>query len=174
MTDVRVNTSVSTAERLRRGSARAQSPGRRTLRRFLSHWLAVFGTAILLITAVAALFAPLVAPYSPSKIDLTHIAKPPSAEHWLGTDAVGRDVLSRLIYGARVSLSVGLVAVTLYMTIGFVLGAVSGFFGGWVDTAIMRFTDIMLCFPTFVLILILVGLLGPNIGNMMLVIGLFG
>src|SRR5215217_3890664 len=174
MTDVRVNTSVSTAERLRRGSARAQSPGRRTLRRFLSHWLAVFGTALLLLMGFCALFAPIVAPANPSKIDLTNISKPPSAEHWLGTDAVGRDVLSRLIYGARVSLSVGLVAVTLYMTIGFVLGAVSGFFGGWVDTAIMRFTDIMLCFPTFVLILILVGLLGPNIGNVMLVIGLFG
>src|SRR3954449_10688472 len=108
MTDARLNASVATAERLRRGSAKAQSPGRRTLRRFLSHWLAVFGAAILLIMAVAALFAPLVAPYSPSKIDLTHIAKPPSAEHLLGTDAVGRDVLSRLIYGARVSLSVGL------------------------------------------------------------------
>src|SRR3954454_10594949 len=174
MTDVSVNANVSTVERLQRGNAKAQSPGRRTLRRFLSHRLAVFGTVILLVMGVAAIFAPIVAPSNPSKIDLTHISKPPTVGHWLGTDAVGRDVLSRLIYGARVSLSVGLVAVTIYLTIGFVLGAVSGYFGGWVDTLIMRFTDVMLCFPTFILILILVGMLGPNIGNVMLVIGLFG
>src|SRR5262249_55663011 len=162
MTDVRLKASVATTARLQRGRAKSQSPGRRTLRRFLSHRLAVFGAVLLLVMAVCAIFAPIVAPYNPSKIDLTSIAKPPTASHWLGTDAVGRDVLSRLIYGARVSLSVGFVAVTLYLSIGFVLGAVSGYFGGWIDTAVMRFTDIMLCFPTFVLILILVGLLGPN------------
>lgn len=174
MTDLRLGAETVHADRLRRGDTKSQSPGRRTLRRFLSHRLAVLGAAILVVMAVCALLAPFVAPTSPSKIDLTQIARQPSADHWLGTDAVGRDVLSRLIYGARVSLSVGLVAVAIYLTIGFVLGSVSGYFGGWVDTLIMRFTDVMLCFPTFVLILILVGLLGPNIGNVMLVIGLFG
>jgi peptide/nickel transport system permease protein len=176
MTDVQRggDTSLTTTLPARRDRAKTQSPGRRTLRRFLSHRLAVFGAALLLLMGLCAIFAPIVAPANPSKIDLTNISKPPSGGHWLGTDAVGRDVLSRLIYGARVSLSVGLVAVALYLTIGFVLGAVSGYFGRWVDTLIMRFTDIMLCFPTFVLILILVGLLGPNIGNVMLVIGLFG
>jgi peptide/nickel transport system permease protein len=154
--------------------AASLSPGRRTLRRFLTHRLAALGASIIAVLALAALLAPWVAPYSPTAIDLTNIAQPPSLKHPFGTDAVGRDVLSRIIYGARVSLSVGLVAVAIYLTIGFVLGATAGFVGGWVDTAIMRFTDVMMCFPTFVLILILVGMLGPNIGNIMLVLGLFG
>ena len=91
----------------------------RTFRRFLSHRLAVLGLALLLIMALCAIFAPLVAPARPSAIDLTRIARPPGGQNLLGTDAVGRDVLSRLIYGARVSLSVGVVAVTIYMTIVF-------------------------------------------------------
>jgi peptide/nickel transport system permease protein len=157
-----------------RRRAAGLSPGRRTLRRFLTHRLAVLGASIIAVMALAALLAPWVAPYNPTAIDLTNIAQPPSLAHPFGTDAVGRDVLSRIIYGARVSLSVGLVAVALYLTIGFLLGAMAGFVGGWVDTAIMRFTDVMMCFPTFVLILILVGMLGPNIGNIMLVLGLFG
>lgn len=157
-----------------RARAGGQSPGRRTLRRFLTHRLAVLGATILAVLALGAILAPIIAPAPPNKIDLLNISKPPSAQHLLGTDAVGRDVLSRLLYGSRISLSVGVVAVTLYLVIGFLLGSVAGYFGGWTDTAIMRFTDIILCFPTFVLILILVGILGPNIGNVMLVIGLFG
>jgi peptide/nickel transport system permease protein len=94
--------------------------------------------------------------------------------HLLGTDAVGRDALSRIIYGARISLSVGVFAVGIYIAIGFVLGALAGYTGGWVDNLLMRFTDIMLCFPTFVLILILVGILGPSIWNVIFAIGLFG
>ncbi len=172
MTDARLatNATLDGATRLKP----TQSPWMRTFRRFLSHRLAVLGLALLLIMALCAIFAPLVAPARPSAIDLTRIARPPGGQNLLGTDAVGRDVLSRLIYGARVSLSVGVVAVTIYMTIGFLLGAVAGYVGGWVDTILMRFTDVVLCFPTFVLILILVGMLGPNIGNVMLVIGLFG
>ena len=172
MTDARLatNATLDGAARLKP----TQSPWMRTFRRFLSHRLAVFGLALLLVMALCAIFAPLVAPAKPGAIDLTRIARPPGGQSLLGTDAVGRDVLSRLIYGARVSLSVGVVAVTIYMTIGFLLGAVAGYVGGWVDTILMRFTDVVLCFPTFVLILILVGMLGPNIGNVMLVIGLFG
>jgi peptide/nickel transport system permease protein len=158
---------------LRPGST-AASPSRRTLRRFLRHRLAVVGAVILLIMAIAAIFAPLLAPYDPNAINLLRVSHPPDSTNLLGTDAVGRDTLSRLIYGARVSLSVGLVAVSIYLAIGFVLGALAGYVGGWVDTAIMRFTDIMMCFPTFVLILILVGFVGPSIFNVMLVLGLFG
>ena len=154
--------------------AAGQSPGRRTLRRFLTHRLAVLGATILLLMAGGALLAPIIAPYPPNKIDLLHISQPPSRAHLLGTDAVGRDVLSRLLHGARISLSVGVVAVAIYLLIGFVLGSVAGYLGGLADMLIMRFTDIVLCFPTFVLNLILVGILGPNIGNVMLVIGLFG
>ena len=153
---------------------RAPSPSRRTLRRFLRHRLAVLGAVILVVMASAAIFAPLLAPYDPNAINLMRVSHPPDATNLLGTDAVGRDTLSRLIYGARVSLSVGLVAVSIYLAIGFVLGALAGYAGGWVDTIIMRFTDIMMCFPTFVLILILVGFVGPSIVNVMLVLGLFG
>jgi peptide/nickel transport system permease protein len=172
MTDVRRNP-AATREDLSRATP-TRSPWRRTFDRFRSHRLAMFGLLILLLMGLSALFAPIVAPANPGTINLTRIGTPPSGQNWLGTDAVGRDVLSRLIYGARVSLSVGVVAVAIYMTIGFLLGAVAGYVGGWTDMLIMRFTDIMLCFPTFVLILILVGMLGPNIGNVMLVIGLFG
>lgn len=155
-------------------NVRVVSPGRRTLRRFMSHRLAVIGAVILAVMTVAAVFAPIVAPYDPNQIDLMNIAQPPTWNHLLGTDQVGRDILSRAIYGARISLSVGVVAVSIYLTIGFVLGALAGYSGGFVDSLIMRFTDVMLCFPTFVLILILVGMVGPNIGNIMLVLGLFG
>jgi len=152
----------------------SQSPGRRTLRRFLSHRLAMIGAVTLAMLGVCAIAAPLLAPADPNAIDLASIAQSPSLDHLLGTDAVGRDILSRALYGARISLSVGIVAVSIYLTIGFVLGAIAGYSGGIVDTLIMRFTDVMMCFPTFVLILILVGMVGPNITNIMLVLGLFG
>lgn len=154
--------------------AAGQSPSRRTLKRFLRHRLAVIGGVILSVMAIAAILAPLVAPHDPNAIDLTRISQPPSRDHWMGTDRVGRDALSRVIYGARISLSVGIVAVGIYLAIGFLIGATAGYLGGWVDSVLMRFTEIVMCFPTFVLILILVGMLGPNIGNVMLVLGLFG
>ena len=153
---------------------RAVSPGRRTLRRFLSHRLALIGAVILSILVIAAIFAPLLAPYDPNAINLVSMSQAPSWQHLLGTDTVGRDTLSRALYGARISLSVGVLAVAMYLTIGFVLGALSGYLGGFIDSLIMRFTEIMMCFPTFVLILILVGMVGPNVGNIILVIGLFG
>ena len=150
------------------------SPGRRTLRRFVRHRLAVIGATILVIMTMIAIFAPVLAPYPPNEVNLVSISQPPSSQHWFGTDQVGRDTLSRAMYGARISLTVGVVAVAIYLTIGFLLGALAGYSGGYVDAAIMRFTDIMMCFPTFVLILILVGMVGPNITNIMLVLGLFG
>jgi peptide/nickel transport system permease protein len=174
MTDLPVQVAKPALDRGRLERATASSPSQRTLRRFLSHRPAVIGATILAAMAVCAILAPLLAPADPNAINLTRIAHPPDGRNWLGTDAVGRDELSRLLYGARISLSVGLVAVGIYLVIGFVLGAVAGYLGGWVDNVIMRFTDVMLCFPTFVLILILVGILGPNIGNVMVVIGLFG
>jgi peptide/nickel transport system permease protein len=153
---------------------RAVSPGRRTLKRFLSHRLALIGAVILIILVLAAILAPLLAPYDPNEINLRTMSQAPSWDHWLGTDTVGRDTLSRALYGARISLSVGVLAVAMYLSIGFILGALSGYLGGFVDTLIMRFTEVMMCFPTFVLILILVGMVGPNVGNIILVIGLFG
>lgn len=163
---------IDDADTLDRGAD--QSPAKRTLNRFRSHRLAVFGTFVIGIMALCGVLAPIVAPYDPNKIDLLHIAQSPSLAHVLGTDAVGRDALSRIIYGARISLSVGVFAVGIYLAIGFVLGALAGYAGGWVDNVLMRFTDIMMCFPTFVLILILVGILGPSIWNVIFAIGLFG
>jgi peptide/nickel transport system permease protein len=150
------------------------SPGRRRLRRFMSHRLAMFGAIWLIAMALIAIFAPFLAPKDPNAIDLINIAQSPGWDNLLGTDQVGRDNLSRVIYGARISLSVGVVAVTIYLSIGFILGSMAGYAGGLTDSVIMRFTDIMMCFPTFVLILILVGILGPNIFNIMVIIGLFG
>ena len=153
---------------------RVDSPLSRSVRRFFAHRLAMLGVVFVLFFVLVALFAPVLAPYGPSKVNLDVVGKPPSGQHLLGTDAVGRDVLSRLIYGARVSMSVGIIAVSIYITIGFTLGAIAGYIGGRLDMLIMRFTDIMMCFPSFVLIIIMVGIVGPNIRNVMIIIGIFG
>jgi peptide/nickel transport system permease protein len=174
MTDVPLDARDQPLAPPQRRPATAQAPWRRTLRRFRSHRLAVLGALVLLLMAVGAVGAPVIARTDPNAVNLLAIAQPPSGQHWLGTDQVGRDVFTRLLYGARISLAVGLGAVALYLGIGFGLGAVAGYVGGWVDTVLMRFTDIMLCFPTFVLILILVGFTGPQLRNVILVIGLFG
>jgi len=145
---------------------------RRFVRAFLRHRLAVAGLVVITILGLAAIFAPLVATHDPYTVDLLAARQGPSRDHWLGTDEVGRDVFSRLVYGARVSLSVGLVAVTIYTTIGVVLGAISGYFGGFVDGAIQRLTDTVMCFPTLIIIIAAVSITGPSIWNVMLIIGL--
>ncbi len=119
-----------------------------------------------------AFFGPYITPYDPYKIDVNSVLLPPSVKHPFGTDDLGRDVLSRMILGARVSVEVGLVAVGISTAIGTVLGAISGYYGGWVDYVMMRFVDIMLCFPTFFLILAVIAFLEPSILNIMVVIGL--
>ena len=136
--------------------------------------LAVSGLAMVTVLALVALAAPLIAPYDPSAIDTFHILEAPSLAHPCGTDTLGRDCLSRLIYGARISLFVGFVAVGIATAVGTVLGAVAGFYGGWIDTAIMRLVDVMLCFPTIFLIMAVIAFLEPSIWNIMVVIGLTG
>ncbi|MCL2389594.1 MAG: ABC transporter permease [Elusimicrobia bacterium] len=126
---------------------------------------------IILMIIIAAIY-PLIAPYDPAAQNLTARLQPPSAEHWFGTDDLGRDVFSRMLAGLRVSLFVGLVAMGLTVVIGTILGILSGYFGGKIDWIIMRFTDIMLCFPTFFLILLVIAFLEPGIYNVMIVIGL--
>jgi peptide/nickel transport system permease protein len=123
---------------------------------------------------VVALASPWLAPYDPNFIDLQEVLMPPSPAHLLGTDTLGRDVLSRIIFGARVSLLVGFVAVGIATLIGLLVGALAGYYGGWVDQALMRLVDLMLCFPTLFLILAVIAVLGPNIWNIMVVIGLTG
>jgi peptide/nickel transport system permease protein len=139
---------------------------------FCRHRLAVAGLAIILLLALAALFAPIVATHDPNRVDLRAAKNGPSLDHLLGTDEVGRDVFSRLIYGTRVSLSVGLVAVSIYTAIGVVLGALSGYFGGFVDGLIQRLTDTVMCFPTMIILIAAVSITGPSIWNVMLIIGL--
>ncbi len=133
--------------------------------------MAVAGAAVLLFMMLAAVFAPVVAPYDPGELGTTALTAP-SPEHLFGTDDFGRDIFSRAVYGARVSLSVGLVAVSISVIVGFFFGMISGYFGGWIENSIMRFVDVMLSFPSIFLILAVQAMLTPNIYNVMVVIGL--
>ena len=143
------------------------------LRRFLGrHLMLCLGLGIVLVMSLAALCAPLLAPYDPNALHLDHILEPPSSMFWLGTDRLGRDVFSRLLYGGQISLWVGFVAVGISVSIGTGLGLISGYFGGLVDEGIMRGVDIMLCFPSFFLILSVIAFLEPSLTNIMIVIGL--
>jgi len=139
---------------------------------FRKNRLAVFGLAVVLLLFLVAFLAPILSSYSPTAYDLDAILLPPSASHPFGTDEEGRDVLSRMIYGTRISLSVGFIAVGLYVVIGVILGALAGYFGGWVDILISRAVEIMICFPTFFLILAVLAFVGPSLVNIMVVIGL--
>lgn len=139
---------------------------------FRTNPLMTAGLVLVLSMGFLALFAPWLTPYDPAKIDVAAILLPPSAEHWLGTDALGRDVGTRMLYGARVSLLVGFVAVGIATVIGVILGALAGFYGRWSDSIIMRLVDVMLAFPTFFLILAVIAFLSPSIWNIMIVIGL--
>ncbi|MDD4357235.1 MAG: ABC transporter permease [Smithellaceae bacterium] len=141
---------------------------------FYKNKLALTGCGIVILLFAVSFLAPVIAPYDPGAIDLKNVLAPPSAEHWFGTDQLGRDVLSRMIWGARISLKVGFVATGLAILIGMIMGAVAGYYGGWIDAVIMRFVDIMLCFPTFFLILAVIAFLEPSIWNIMIVIGLTG
>lgn len=140
--------------------------------RFRRNKMAMAGLALVVAMFAVSLAAPWLAPYDPGQIDLQAALLPPSAAHPMGTDPLGRDVLSRIIYGSRVSLKVGFVAVGLATLIGLGIGALAGFYGGWVDFWLMRLVDLMLCFPSFFLILAVIALLEPSIWNIMVVIGL--
>ena len=136
--------------------------------------LALIGGAIVLVLALIAAAAPLVSPHDPHKPDVKRILEPPSMRHWLGTDQIGRDVFSRMLYGARVSLAVGFVSVGIATAIGIALGAGAGYHGGSVDGAVMRLVDLMLVFPRFFLLLAVLAFLKPSIWTIMVVIGLTG
>jgi len=130
------------------------------------------GLFVVLLLFFVAILANYLAPYPPDKIDVNNILAKPTRAHLMGTDPLGRDVLSRIIHGSGVSLSVGFVAVGISTVIGVILGAASGYYGGMVDRIVMRFVDIMLCFPTFFLILAVIAFLQPSIWNIMIVIGI--
>ena len=134
--------------------------------------LAMFGLAIILLLVFCAIFAEVISPYDPTTQDLAHMFETPSSAHWLGTDEFGRDILSRLIYGARVSLQVGFVAVGIALVVGGFLGAVSGYYGGRLDNAIMRVMDVLLSIPQTLLAIAIVAALGPNLMNLMIAVGI--
>jgi len=137
-----------------------------------SNRLAIAGTLIILILFIIALFATYITPFAPNDIDAYHVLLPPSKIHWFGTDELGRDVFTRVIFGTRISLTVGFVAVGIATLIGTIVGLCAGYYGKIVDQILMRFLDIMLCFPTFFLILAVIAMLEPSIQYIMIVIGL--
>jgi peptide/nickel transport system permease protein len=140
--------------------------------RFKRNSLSVTGAVIVAFLFLIALLAPFISPYPPNDIDRKHILEPPGRGHLFGTDDLGRDVLSRMIWGARISLAVGFVAVGISTFLGTILGAFAGYYGGWMERIIMRFIDIMLSVPTFFLILAVIAFMGSGIWNIMVIIGL--
>src|SRR5689334_20667316 len=148
------------------------APRWRVWRRLRRHRLALAGLAFLALLILCAISADLISPYRPLDQAMNVRLKPPSAAHWLGTDDFGRDILSRIIYGSRISLQIGFVAVGIAGTIGVVLGMVSGYFGGWVDSVVMRCMDVLLAFPAVLLAVTIMALLGPSTTNVMIAIGI--
>ena len=141
---------------------------RRFFKIFFNRWVVVLGMFIILLFVVAAIFAPWVAPYDPDKIDMNNSLLQPSKAHLLGTDSLGRDTLSRTIYGTRISLEIGFVVVILGSAAGMALGLIAGYFSGWIQAIVMRFIDTMMAFPMLILALLIASLLGGGINNIIM------
>jgi len=141
---------------------------RRFFRVFFNRGVVVFGMVIILLSVIAAIFAPWLAPYDPDKIDMYNALLQPGKAHWLGTDSLGRDTLSRTIYGTRVSLIIGLVVVVLGSIVGMALGLIAGYFGRWTHAVVMRLVDTLMAFPMLLLALIITSLLGGGIRNVIM------
>ena len=148
-----------------------ETPARRAWRRLVRRRGAMVGLAVIVLVILVALFAPLIAPYDPATQSWSAVRKPPSAAYWLGTDEVGRDLLSRIIYGARASLSAGVISVGIAIAVGVPLGLVAGYAGGLLDGLVSRITDAMLACPFLILAIALAAFLGPSLGNAMIAIG---
>ncbi len=139
---------------------------------FFSNRLAMFGTVLMAIFILIAIFAPLIAPYDPFQQDLADKFASPSRAHPMGQDELGRDILSRVIYGARISLTAGLAAVAIATGVGTLIGVVAGYFGRWSDSVLMRLMDVILAFPSILLAIVIVSILGPSLPNAMLAVGI--
>src|SRR3954447_10671340 len=149
-----------------------ESPARRALRRLFKRKGAVVGMVVITAFVLLAVFAPLVAPYEPIATSWSLVRKAPSAQHWFGTDDLGRDILARVIYGARASLTAGAISVGIALAIGVPFGLLSGYRGGFIDALISRITDAMLACPFLILAIALAAFLGPSLGNAMIAIGI--
>ena len=154
------------------GGVKTRSRQKDFLRTFFSNRLALFGSAVMVIFLLMAIFAPLISPYDPLGQNLTQKFAPPSASHPFGQDELGRDILSRVIYGARISLTAGLAAVAIATGVGTVIGLVAGYVGRWPDSVLMRLMDVLLAFPSILLAIVIVSVLGPSLTNAMLAIGI--
>lgn len=141
---------------------------KRLIGRLRRDWSAVAGLVIIVTLFTLALLAPLIAPFDPVDTDFTTRLVSPNRTHWLGTDQLGRDIWSRLLWGARLSLGTAVIAATVTLLIGVAVGAVAGYYGGWIDNVLMRIVDILLAFPGLVLALAIVGVLGPSVTNVVL------
>jgi peptide/nickel transport system permease protein len=156
-------------------AAKPRSPLSIAFRQFRKSKLAIAGLVVIVLLTISALFAKEIAPYGQNQIDLFNMNANPSGSHLLGTDALGRDVFSRLIYGGRLSLWIGVTAALVSTLAGIVVGAVSGYYGGFIDSALMRFVDLMLAFPSIFLLLIVAAMLdGITVTNIIFFLGLFG
>ena len=155
-------------------TAPAAASARSLLRSLLRDPWTVLGGVIVVAFVLVALFAPLIAPSNPTRGDVLARLQPPSPQHWFGTDGLGRDLFSRVAYGARLSALIGLFAVGVSGAIGVLLGAVAGFFEGWVDTVVGRLVDTLLAFPGILLAILVLAILGPGLTSVVLAVGIFG
>jgi peptide/nickel transport system permease protein len=144
----------------------------RMRRVFLGRRVVVFGMVVIVLLILITIFAPILAPYDPFDQQLSGTLLKPSANHWLGTDSLGRDTLSRIIYGSRNSLMVGIIALGIAASIGMTIGIISGFFGGWVSNILMRIVDALMCFPMILLAMVIAALLGNGLKNVMIALGI--
>jgi peptide/nickel transport system permease protein len=149
-----------------------ESPGARAWRRLLKRRSAAFGLVVIVLFVLIAVFAPLIAPYDPTQQGWTSIRKAPSLQHWFGTDESGRDLFSRVIFGARASLLAGVVSISIALGLGVPIGLLAGYGGKWIDAVIGRITDAMLAIPFLILAIALAAFLGPSLQNAMIAIGL--
>jgi peptide/nickel transport system permease protein len=150
------------------GNTKTMSGTGRFFKVFLNRGVVVFGIIIILLFIIAAVFAPWLAPYDPAKIDMNNTLLQPSKAHWLGTDALGRDVLSRTMYGTQTSLLIGFFVVVLGSIVGMALGLIAGYFGGWIYSIIMRLIDTLMAFPMLILALLVASLLGSGLRNVIM------
>lgn len=168
------NTNLSTKPPTSKAHPKSPSLWLDALQRLVKSKTSFVGLCLILILIITAIFAPLIATHGPIDQDLLNRYAAPSGDHWLGTDELGRDIFSRIIYGTRISIQIGLIAVGISAIVGIFLGGVAGYFGKWLDLIIMRFIDILMAFPSILLAIALVTVLGPSLTNAMIAVGLVG
>lgn len=167
---LRPESRVETAEELLKLAGKPESLAAAAWKRFKQNKLAIAGLVVLSIFILTAMLAPWIAPYDPAKPDLLNVDVPPSAQHWLGTDGIGRDIFSRLLYGSRISLLVGFTVAIGSVALGTFIGAIAGYFGGWVDTLLMRLIDVMLSYPSLFLNILVLVIFGGSFSGLIIIL----